>query len=285
MDPTRSTPTRWALGTYPQPSVAYQGRAVAYQGRAVGPDRRYSPVDRGRERLGRRPRLQRHCPMVTRVIFNQTFSLELIIAVIVFALVTVTLLIAVVSGRPRRGRRPSRRAQHTRTELAYATVVAGMAAYLVTNSILQNGKETGYTARPAASVLVTGFQWCWKFAYTGTPVAVTGQCQDGRGPTLTLPEGVPVRISVTSSDVVHEMWVPYLRFKLEAIPGYTHSFTSVLNHTGMFPGRCSEFCGLYHWAMVFQLHVVPEPAYRRWLSHQERLVSSGTALSAKAAGK
>lgn len=213
--------------------------------------------------------------MSTRDIFNHTFSLELIIASIVFALVLGTLLVGVLSGRARPGRKASRKSEHPRTELVYVLVVAGMAAFLVTNSIVQNGKEEDGTKDPPVSVLVTGFQWCWKFAYSNTPVVVSGDCLAGKAPVLTLPKGVPVRISVTSADVVHEMWVPYLRFKLEAIPGYTNSFTSVLKTTGMFDGRCSEFCGLYHYAMIFRLHVVSDGAYKAWLARVERSSSPG----------
>lgn len=226
--------------------------------------------------------------MDSRKIFDQTFSLEIVIASVVFAAVCGTLLVALYRGRARPGRKPSRQSKHPKTEMVYVSVVTCVAAFLISFSIWQNNSEDiGKKGDPAMKVMVTGFQWCWRFAYTGTRVVITGNCLANKGPTLTLPEGTPVRVDVTSADVVHEMWIPYLRFKLEAIPGHINSFTTRLTTEGTFNARCSEFCGLYHYAMVFRLHVVSQRAYRTWLAGEEAKAAeakAGAGTTATAVG-
>jgi cytochrome c oxidase subunit 2 len=114
-------------------------------------------------------------------------------------------------------------------------------------------------------VQVTGYQWCWRFHYAGQPVTVDGQCPGGPLPVLVLPTGRPVELDVTSADVVHAFWVPYLRFKMYAYPGHTDRFTLTLAHPGRWIGRCAQLCGLYHYGMDFYLQAVSPAAFEVFL--------------------
>ncbi|MCU4183112.1 cytochrome c oxidase subunit II [Acidiferrimicrobium sp. IK] len=199
--------------------------------------------------------------------FNHVFPLEVVIACVVFGLVLVVLTAAVVRSRTRWGRRAKPTKSHPKTEGLYVAIVAGLAVFLVVFSIDNN--RSSLAAHPAMKVQVTAFQWCWRFAYTGTPVTVTGQCQGGAVPTLELPTGKTIEIDLTSSDVVHSMWVPYLRFKMQAFPDHVNVFDTRLDHPGSWPGRCAEFCGLYHSGMDFTLKAVPPAQFDSWLRSQE----------------
>jgi cytochrome c oxidase subunit 2 len=68
-----------------------------------------------------------------------------------------------------------------------------------------------------------------------------------------LPTGRPVEIDVTSTDVIHAVWVPYLEYKIYAYPDHVNRFTVTLTHDGRWIGRCAQICGLYHYAMDFWL--------------------------------
>ena len=120
-------------------------------------------------------------------------------------------------------------------------------------------------------VQVTAFQWCWRFHYVGQPVTVTAQCQGGPDPTLVLPTGEPVELDVTSSDVIHAVWVPYLRYKIYAYPGHVNTFTVTLTHTGRWIGRCAQLCGLFHYEMDFYLQAETPAQFDRWLRAQRRI--------------
>jgi cytochrome c oxidase subunit 2 len=206
--------------------------------------------------------------------FGHVFGLEVGIATAVFVLVLATMIVAVVVSRARRGRGPSRKSDHPRLELAYGLVVAAVAGFIIFTSTSANAsKDPG---PPALVVRVTGFQWCWRFDYLATPVSNTGDCIHGKVPALNLPAGRRVEFLVTSSDVVHSMWVPYLRFKMDAFPDHVNSFTTTFTNPGSYPGRCAEFCGLYHHSMDFTVQVMPAGEFDRWLTGREGTARSAT---------
>jgi cytochrome c oxidase subunit 2 len=198
-------------------------------------------------------------------IFGQTFGLETTIAEIVFGLVAATMLVAFGTSwyRRRRGKGPLRRNENNPLEGGYLLALTGMAIFLIAVSFTQNASF--WRDPPAAlTVRVTGYQWCWKFSYAGTPVSVSAQC-GGRGlPTLVLPAGRTVRMEVTSRDVIHSFWVPALRVKMDAYPGHTNFFTWRLRQ-GRWTGHCAQYCGLYHYGMLFYLQAVPPAQFDHWL--------------------
>jgi heme/copper-type cytochrome/quinol oxidase subunit 2 len=80
-----------------------------------------------------------------------------------------------------------------------------------------------------------------------------------------VPTGETVAFRVTSADVIHSMWIPALRFKLFAYPGYVNSFEATIPRAGSWEGECAEFCGQYHFAMHFTLRAVPPDQFSSWL--------------------
>lgn len=204
--------------------------------------------------------------MPFRNVFAGLFTQDTAIASGVFALVAALMAGAAVLSRRRRrrGLGPSRRAEANKLEIGYVAVLAGVAVFLGYASLSANAREFPDPA-PALRVQVTAYQWCWRFHYEGQPVTATGQCQGGSLPTLTLPAGRTVELDVTSVDVVHAFWVPYLDYKMYAYPGRTNSFTVTPTQTGQWIGRCAQLCGLYHYEMDFYLHVVSPAAFNSYL--------------------
>jgi hypothetical protein len=73
---------------------------------------------------------------------------------------------------------------------------------------------------------------------------------------LVLPVGVPVRLLITSSDVLHSFAVPSLGIKVDAVPGRLSSFMLFLDRPGLFFGQCSEICGPMHGFMPIVIEAV-----------------------------
>lgn len=207
--------------------------------------------------------------MPFRRVFGQVFPLEFVIAAVVFGLVIAAMAAAmVVSWRKRRRGEPAARREHWHLlEGIYGAALAGMAAFLVVTSFSANNADFPRSdAKPALQVDVTAFQWCWRFHYVGQPVTVIGACGvSGRYPTLVLPVGEPVQIDLTSVDVVHAFWVPYLDYKMDAFPGHVDRFTVTMSRAGRWIGRCAQLCGLYHYEMDFYLQAVTPAQFGRWL--------------------
>jgi cytochrome c oxidase subunit 2 len=73
---------------------------------------------------------------------------------------------------------------------------------------------------------------------------------------LILPEGRPVRVRLRSLDVIHSFFLPEFRVKQDAMPGITSETWFIPQRTGDFEIACAEHCGLGHYRMRGQLHVV-----------------------------
>ena len=129
-------------------------------------------------------------------------------------------------------------------------------------------------------VEVTGQQFAWNVRYPG-PDGVFGKTDfklvdpsalnfiglDREDPAakddivlqnqLFLPEGRPVRVRLRSLDVIHSFFLPNFRVKQDAMPGMTIEVWFVPKETGDFDIACAQHCGLGHYRMRGQVHVVP----------------------------
>ncbi len=113
----------------------------------------------------------------------------------------------------------------------------------------------------AMDVYVMGKQWMWKFAYPEGPNGVNK---------LHVPANRPIRLLLTSRDVIHSFFVPEFRVKQDALPGrYTETWFEATK-PGVYEVLCTEYCGLDHSMMRAQV-VVHEPAdFDRWLDQARR---------------
>jgi cytochrome c oxidase subunit 2 len=114
--------------------------------------------------------------------------------------------------------------------------------------------------RPPAETLEiysTGKRWMWRFQH------LDGQAEIND---LHVPKGRPVRITFTSEDVLHSLYIPAFRVKADAIPGRYSSIWFTATETGTFHVFCAEYCGTKHSGMVGKIVVMEAPAYQAWLS-------------------
>lgn len=126
-------------------------------------------------------------------------------------------------------------------------------------------------ARGALDIHVVGKQWMWKI-------------QHPNGRTLTnelrVPSGRPIRITMTSQDVIHSFFLPAFRKKQDALPGkYTQMWIEA-KETGTFPLFCAEYCGTEHSRMIGKIVVMEPVDYERWLAETSELtpVAAGEQL-------
>ncbi len=118
---------------------------------------------------------------------------------------------------------------------------------------------SGAATEDPLTVRVTGHQWVWTFAYSGTKVV---------GTNLVLPVGRSVAFEVTSSDVTHGFHPVGLGTQVEAAPGVTTELRVTPNKLGPLTVQCTQLCGLLHSAMVTHAEVVTPSAFARWLVTQ-----------------
>ena len=121
--------------------------------------------------------------------------------------------------------------------------------------------ENSQAAEPDAelTVEVVGKQFAWEFHYENGHVADSSQ-----GDAFRVPVDRRVRIVVTSADVMHNIGIPALRVKTDAIPGQTTSQWFIAEETGNYAAQCYELCGAGHSYMTATVEVVPQAEFDRW---------------------
>lgn len=114
------------------------------------------------------------------------------------------------------------------------------------------------------TVHVVAHQWWWEVLYTTDSVGDRITTADE----IHIPVGQPVRVFLTSRDVIHSFWVPELQGKLDLIPGDTNDLRLAADKPGTYVGVCAEYCGLQHAHMAFRIVADPPADFARWLAAQ-----------------
>ncbi|HEV7346251.1 MAG TPA: cytochrome c oxidase subunit II [Devosia sp.] len=89
-------------------------------------------------------------------------------------------------------------------------------------------------------------RWFWTFSYPGAPAMAPTE-------TLHMPAGQPVDIAVTSTDVIHALWLPRLGGKIDAVPGHVNVIRLQADEPGIYWGQCAEYCGIGHDGMLLRV--------------------------------
>ena len=110
---------------------------------------------------------------------------------------------------------------------------------------------------PAMNVYVVGKQWMWKFQHE------TGQREINE---LHVPVGQKIKLTMTTEDVIHDVFVPAFRTKADVVPGrYTYLWFEPTK-PGKYHLFCAEYCGLNHSGMGGYVYVMEQRDYDNWLS-------------------
>jgi cytochrome c oxidase subunit 2 len=123
----------------------------------------------------------------------------------------------------------------------------------------------------AMQVYAVGKQWMWKFQH------LEGQREINE---LHVPMGRPIKITVTSEDVLHSLYFPSFRTKVDAIPGRYQELWFEAIKPGTYHIFCAEYCGTNHSGMIGSVHVLETAAYQTWLAggSEGSLADRGAAL-------
>jgi cytochrome c oxidase subunit 2 len=114
-------------------------------------------------------------------------------------------------------------------------------------------------ARPpqgSMEVFVVGKQWMWHLQHA------EGQREINE---LHVPVDVPVRLTLTSEDVIHDFGVPAFRMKMDVLPGrYTTEWFHA-TQVGRYHLFCDQYCGMLHSGMTGTIVVMSPTDYAQWL--------------------
>jgi cytochrome c oxidase subunit 2 len=198
-----------------------------------------------------------------------------IIALAVTVVVGVLIVIAALRHRTAAAARTERGAEgpvtRTGTDSAVRWIVIGgiiIPAIIIVFSLVYTVVTMSAIAepsrKPAFSIEIVGHRWWWEARYhVGGPDRAMVTANE-----IHLPVGVPVRLDLTSADVIHSFWVPQLAGKIDVIPGQRSTTWIEPTRAGVYRGQCAEYCGLQHAHMALYVIAQPEGQFRQWLAAQ-----------------
>ena len=229
-------------------------------------------------------------PGVTAV-GQDIFDLHMLIlwiCVIIGLLVFGVMFYSIYYHRKSRGVTPATFHESTKVEIAWTIIpffiLIGMAVP-ATSTLL----EIYDTDDAELDILITGYQWKWKYEYLGdtgenvsffsnlrTPQSeIYNSADKGQNYLLevdepvVIPVNTKVRFLITANDVIHSWWVPELAVKRDAIPGFINETWTLATEEGIYRGQCAELCGKDHGFMPIVVNVVSQEEYNEWLGAKQ----------------
>jgi cytochrome c oxidase subunit 2 len=109
----------------------------------------------------------------------------------------------------------------------------------------------------ALEISIVGRQWMWKAQHT------EGQREINE---LHVPVGQAVKLTMTSEDVIHDVFLPAFRIKQDVLPGRYTTLWFQATKAGVYPLYCAEYCGTQHSGMVGRVVVLEPAEFEKWWS-------------------
>ncbi len=145
---------------------------------------------------------------------------------------------------------------NNKVTLTWLVVSSLLTVFLLVWGLAELTATTSTATNPLV-IEVTGQQWVWSFKYPQEG-GVTSE-------TLVLPVDRPVLFKVTSTDVIHDFWLPEMGIKVDANPAVITQTATTPTLLGTFNVRCAELCGLNHAFMQTTAKVVTSADFAAWV--------------------
>jgi cytochrome c oxidase subunit 2 len=189
------------------------------------------------------------------------FTYFLVLAAIIFLIVAGMVGYSVVRYRARQGDAdPPPTFGHRRIEITWTVIplVVVLAIFVFTIRTMAYVDAPLEPDRPP-DLVITGHQWWWEARYpNGARTARE----------IHIPAGRRLLAQIESADVIHDFWAPQLARKMDAVPGRTGYIWLRADVPGRYQGACSEFCGMQHAGMRFEVVAEPEADFAAWVERQ-----------------
>ncbi|HEU5147697.1 MAG TPA: cytochrome c oxidase subunit II [Chryseosolibacter sp.] len=230
------------------------------------------------------------------------FWITMAVTVVAVTIMTMIMGVFAYKYQHREGRRAKFYPDNHYLELAWTIIPAIVLAILIFTGLRAWNDITSPASADAEVVEVIGQQFAWTARYPGTKDNTLGaynyklidavnefgldltdknSFDDFKSLELHLPKGKEVLIKIRAKDVLHSLYIPHFRVKMDAVPGMPTQFKFVatktteemrdeLNNPNFnYEIACAEVCGQAHFSMKM-IVVVEEPEdYEKWKQGQE----------------
>jgi cytochrome c oxidase subunit II len=174
-----------------------------------------------------------------------------------------------------RRRSPDERPADTKTHLALEltwTIVPTLITVVIFVWASSLYFENSRPPEASTEIFVVGKQWMWHIQH---PEGVREINE------LHVPVDAPIKITMTSDDVIHDFYIPAFRVKKDAVPGRYTSIWFQATKIGTYHIFCAQYCGADHAEMIGWVYVMSRSDYAAWLSggaRNESMAQTGERL-------
>ncbi len=191
--------------------------------------------------------------------WDQIFDIWITLAVAIYLIVAVPIVYFLYRYRYQEGVNEQGAADehgNTGLEVLWTVIPLIVVIYLAFQSA--TFYTTQRTAPPESMVVkAEAMMWAWQFT---SPNGKTSFAE------LYVPVGKPVKLELTSKDVIHAFHIPAAKTMEDAVPGRVNQLWFQFNETGEYKAFCREYCGTAHAYMLATIKVVTQKEYDEWLA-------------------
>jgi cytochrome c oxidase subunit 2 len=237
------------------------------------------------------------------LVTDNLFWVTMLITVIAFAIIFVIMFWFTFAYRYKEGRKASFFADNHKLEIIWTVIPAIVLALLIFSGLRAWNDITGPASKDAVVIELIGQQFLWTARYPGVKDHQLGNhnykmidasnefgldlsdknsFDDFKSLELHLPKGREVQLKIRAKDVLHSVFLPHFRLKMDAVPGMhttfkfvaTKSTADMREETGNpnfnYEMACTEICGRGHFSMKFPVFVHDTMEdYEKWMASQE----------------
>jgi cytochrome c oxidase subunit II len=189
------------------------------------------------------------------------------VSVITFLIVVVAMGVFIVKYKRRTPNDITEELDHsTKLEVAWSVIplIAVFALFFVG---LRGYVNAAIAPRGAYEIRVQAQKWSWTYTYPNGVVSGSGT-EGSYGDGLVVPKGEPIKIILSSTDVLHSFYIPEFRVKQDVVPGSYTTLWFEATRAGETLLECAEFCGKDHSHMLSRVIVKERPDFDKWLAEK-----------------
>lgn len=245
------------------------------------------------------------------VITDKLFWITMAVTGIVFILTHVLLFVFPYKYQYSENRKADFFPDNNKLEVIWTIVPGVVLAGLVISGWMAWSDITAPAPDNAHVVEIMGYQFAWEVRYPGKDKVLgdydyrlttasnshgidftdKNSVDDFPSPKIVIPKGEPVLFKIRARDVLHSVFAPHMRLKMDAVPGMPTRFWFVPSKTTEemrtelndpefeYEIACTEVCGRGHFSMRKVIEVVEPAAYQKWLTEQKTFIQQNPALA------
>lgn len=245
------------------------------------------------------------------VITDELFWISMAVTGVVFLITHVLLFVFPYVYQYKENRKAVFYPDNHKLEIIWTAVPGVVLAGLVISGWMVWSDITAPAPEKAHVVEIMGYQFAWDVRYPGKDNVLgdydyrlinasnshgidftdKNSMDDFPSPKVVIPKGEPVLFKIRARDVLHSVFAPHMRLKMDAVPGMPTRFWFIPTKTTAemraelndpefeYEIACTEICGRGHFSMKKVIEVVEPAEYQKWMAEQKSFVQQNPSLA------